>query len=77
MHIAYQLGVTEGLAAQFRGEGLGEIFEVAEAGADVDGGVWRGLGGGGGVLVEEDGEEGLGATGVLDDLGGEEEGGGS
>lgn len=46
------------------GESGGEVFEGGEVGADVEFVVF----------VEEDGEEGLGPAGVLDGLGGEEEG---
>lgn len=73
-----ELAIRECLPTEGRGERGGEVAEVAQVGPYIYalGGVWSGLtfSRGAGVLVEEDGEEGLGAACVLDDLVGEEEG---
>ena len=75
--LADQAGVAEGFAAQVGGETGGEVLEFAERGTDVDACVGGGCAGCGGdasrVVVEDDGEDGLRAAGVLDCLGGEEE----
>ena len=72
VHVADELGVGEGLAAELGGQDHGELAEVAEGGAHVNAGVCVVVG----RLVEEHAEEGLGAAGVLDRLRGEPEGGG-
>lgn len=72
---AHLLGVAQHFAAEVGREGGGEVAERLQGGAHVEllvGGL-RGGQGGGGVLVEEDGEEGLGGAGVLDGLVREEE----
>lgn len=67
------LAVGEGLAAQIGREAGGEVLEGAQLGADVDGVRGSRCGGAGGVVVvEDDGENGLRAAGVLDGLVGEE-----
>lgn len=67
------LTVGEGLAAEIGREAGGEVLEGAQLGADVDSvrGSRR-CGAGGVVVVEDDGEDGLRAAGVLDGLVGEE-----
>lgn len=61
--------VGEGLAAEFGREARGEVFEGAQFVAEGDGREWgRGV-----VVVEDYGEDGLRAAGVLDCLRGEED----
>lgn len=62
VHLADEVRVAEGLAAELGGQLDGELAEVREVGADVD--VL--------LLVHQDAEEGLGGACVLDGLGGEE-----
>lgn len=69
------VGVGQSLAAQVGGEAGGEVFEGSEGVADGDRGR-GGVGGGvprGGVVVEEERQEGLRRARVLDHLRGEEE----
>jgi hypothetical protein len=61
--------VRERFAAQFRRESRCEVFEGAELFAELDGWLWCGRV----VVVEDYGEDGLCAAGVLDCLRGEEE----
>ena len=68
-----QAGVGEGFAKEVGGEAGGKVFEGAELWADVDGCRRRLRRRVGGVVVENYGENGLGAAGVLDGLAGEEE----
>lgn len=74
MRSADGLGVGEGFAAQVGWETRREVLEGAELGADVDGGS---TGGRTGrvllVVIQDDGENGLRAAGVLNRLRGEEE----
>lgn len=60
------LAVREGLAAEIGREARGEIFEGAQFGANVD--RVRGRGGERVVVVEDHGEDGLRAAGVLNGL---------
>lgn len=69
MRRPHRLGVRERLTAQIRREPRREVLEGPELISDVDG-VRRGRGT---VLVEDYGEDGLRAAGVLDCLGREEE----
>lgn len=63
VRLADEFAVAEALAAEVRGHEAGEVFEFFERGADVDFVV----------LVQEHGEQRLGAAGVLDGLRGEED----
>lgn len=66
---ADDLRVGQRLAAEVGGEARGEFLERGQLGSDVDGHGRRR----GGVLVEDHGEDGLRAAGVLDRLPGEED----
>lgn len=72
-----RLRIRKCLPAQIGWEAGREVLEGAQFRADLDGrGGGRGgrvWGGVGVVLVEDDGEDGLGAAGVLDGLVGEKE----
>ncbi len=61
--------VGEGLSAEFGREACSEVFEGAQFVAEGDGREWRR----GVVVVEDYGEDGLRAAGVLDCLRGEED----
>jgi len=67
MRCANGFRVREGFAAEFGRETCCEVFEGAELGADVY--CWQS---GRGIVVEDHGEDCLGAAGVLDRLGCEE-----
>lgn len=69
MRRANGLRVRERLPAQFRRKPSREVFEGAQLVAESDGGQWRRRV----IVVEDDGEDGLGAAGVLDCLRGEED----
>lgn len=75
VRLADQGRVGEGFTEQVGGEAGGEVFEGAQFRPDVDAGgcCARGMGELGSVVVEDDGEDGLGAACVLDGLAGKEE----
>lgn len=76
VRVADERRIAQRLAAQVWREARREVLEGAELGPDVDADACLrllGVAGEDGVLVEDHGEDGLRAAGVLDRLGGEEE----